>query len=106
MTLTLNELCRRAYDNAKLKGFWEHDAGEQEYSQIATRLALVHSEVSEGLEELRLPDFSRDAFLEEMADVFIRVGDVCAHFGADMEAIVLEKMSKNEKRPQRHGKRF
>lgn len=104
--MDLNELCNRAYANSIAKGFHAHDADNAEYARIGLRLALVHSEVSEALEELRLPEFSRDAFLDEMADILIRVGDICASFDADMDAITAAKMDYNETRPPRHGKRF
>lgn len=67
-----------------------------------SKLALVHSEVSEMVEAARKGDF--EGFQEEMADVFIRLLDLAGGMGIDIENAIGEKMSKNEARPFRHGK--
>lgn len=64
-------------------------------------LGLVHSEVSEALEAFRKDD--RDNFLEEMADVLIRVLDCVGGFDADFDAVVAAKLAKNRSRGYRHG---
>lgn len=43
-------------------------------------------------------------FKEEIGDIFIRLGDTCGEYGIDIEAEIKEKMEKNFKRPQKHGK--
>jgi len=42
-------------------------------------------------------------FDSEMADVVIRVMDLCAHLGIDLERAIFEKHAFNETRPRRHG---
>ncbi len=42
-------------------------------------------------------------FPSEMADVVIRVLDLCGAAGIDLEGAILEKMAFNDTRPYRHG---
>lgn len=69
--------------------------------KIGTALCLIHSEVSEALEGLRHRD--RANFEEELADVLIRVFDVAAGLGIDLDKIVAAKLEKNRTRGFRHG---
>lgn len=43
-------------------------------------------------------------FVEELADVFIRLGDLCYSLGIDMEQAAYVKMATNELRSVKHGK--
>jgi NTP pyrophosphatase (non-canonical NTP hydrolase) len=45
-------------------------------------------------------------FKEELADVAIRLGDLCGGLGIDLETEILNKMAINESRPYKHGKSF
>jgi len=67
-------------------------------------LMLIVSELGEALEGLRKGD--RKNFEEEIADTFIRLGDLCGGRDIDIEKIILKKMAKNKKRPYKHNKRF
>lgn len=79
---------------------------------------LIVSEVVEAQQVLRNPyDGAVDAFtnmteaqgyefLEELADVVIRVLDLTEYFGWNIGETILAKMSKNSLRPHKHGKRF
>lgn len=124
--MTITELVKRAHDNARTKGFWEdystlaHDLEVAEdidkngqlasalkaliNNAISTRLMLIVSELGEALEGLRQGD--RDNFNEELADVAIRLGDLCGGLGIDLEAEVAKKMERNKERPYKHGKAF
>jgi len=64
-------------------------------------LALIHSEVSEALEGFRHDDIGN--FVEELADVVIRVLDCASGLGVDLDAAVRNKMEKNRQRGFRHG---
>ncbi len=66
------------------------------------KLALVHSEVSEAVEAVRKGDQAN--FEEEIADIFIRLLDITATVGINIEAAVGAKMAKNELRPIKHSK--
>lgn len=64
-------------------------------------LALIHSEVSEALEAFRKDDKAN--FIEELADVLIRVLDCSEGLGMDIEAAIRAKLEKNKGRGFRHG---
>jgi NTP pyrophosphatase (non-canonical NTP hydrolase) len=72
----------------------------KEYKVLAL-LALIHSEVSEAVEAVRHDDIEN--FLEEMADVLIRVLDCVGGFGSGFDKIVADKLEKNRNRGYRHG---
>ncbi|CAK0743046.1 putative NTP pyrophosphohydrolase MazG catalytic core domain-containing protein [Azospirillaceae bacterium] len=76
------------------------DWTESEY-KIPAILALVHSEVSEALEDFRKDN--RAHFAEEIADVMIRCLDLCAGQNIDIEKEILAKLEKNKLRGFRHG---
>lgn len=69
--------------------------------KIPTILALIHSEVSEALEDFRKDN--RTHFAEEIADVMIRCLDLCAGQKIDIEKEILAKLEKNKLRGFRHG---
>jgi len=113
--MNLSQIVYKAHNTAVEQGFWE---GSRTYAEC---LALVHSEVSEVLEVLRskdpkplffevLPDGSNkpEGYLVELADVVIRVADMVGKMGLakEWEDAIALKMSYNERRPRKHGKRF
>ena len=116
VTMTITELVEKAHENARKKGFWEDwdlpthepmsEYGEYHWrnSAISTRLMLIVSEVSEALETLRNGD--EDHFPEELADIAIRLGDLCGGLGIDLEKEIIKKVDKNKDRPYKHGKAF
>lgn len=91
----INTLCNEAYQTAKSKG-WHDDERE-----TGTLIALIHSEVSEALEADRIGD--QEGFVEELADVCIRVFDLCGSRGIDLEKAIKLKMEKNKGRSYKHG---
>ena len=91
LTYWVNECHRNAEDH----GWWD------ETRTIPELLCLVHSEVSEALEAFRNGDVN--GFREEIADMFIRLADMCGGLGIDLETEVATKHLKNCTRPYRHG---
>lgn len=124
----LNELCKKAYHTACEKGW--HDKPRS----ILEDLALVHSEISEAVEEARTSEFLTEPYCidestktrmylgphrsawrglhkpeglpSELADACIRIFDICGKMGIDLDFVVDIKMRYNESRPIRHGNKL
>lgn len=90
--------------------------------EISNKINLIHAEASEATEELRKGiefyelytedgyPISKEGELEkpeglvvELADVVIRIFDLCGKMGWDLQGAILAKMDYNETRTRRHG---
>ena len=112
----MNELAKQIHEYAKAKGFWDkpRDTG--------TLLMLIVSELAEAMEADRngrianigkfhkgiaLDDIFeasiKDTFEDEMADTIIRILDLCAAKGIDIDKHIELKMKYNATRSYRHG---
>ena len=102
------------------KAVWrtaEEHGWHKDDDNIPVKLVMIHSEVSEALEEYRnTPPESEvsdlyynglsdkpEGFGVELADVVIRVLDLAEMLDIDLTGIILTKMKYNESRPYRHG---
>lgn len=113
MTIAIKSLCREANEIAAAQGF------RDEPRDLAVDIALIHSELSEALEESRHGRAPTETYFNaastvgngqkpegipsEFADVVIRVCEVCQHYGIDLEAAIKTKMAYNRTRAFRHG---
>ena len=111
--MDLNTMAKLAYENSKAKGFWdEHPEDKLSAETVAAKLALIHSEVSEALEDIR--DGKRTTYLaengkpcgfsSELADILIRLGDLAYKMKIDLNEETIFKMDYNRSRPHKHGK--
>jgi RecJ-like exonuclease len=146
---SINELIKEIHQNAVDKGFWTCSVcnGKQEIQEMinettyhhiecpackgsgkfrndAECIALIHSELSEALEELRkgmsaeyTASYSNvgnnnrldkpEGWAVELADCVIRIFDYVGAKGIeDFEGIIKRKMEYNKTRPWKHNKNF
>lgn len=102
---SISGLCFRAYKTAHEKGFHEHtpvfgkSTGDTRH--ILSWLMLITTELAEAAEAARKNN--RENFEEELADVAIRLFDMCYVLGVDLESSIMAKMIVNEARPHLHG---
>lgn len=106
--MTLNELAERAFATAKANGFHGTNlptqagiANGNDTRHVLSWLMLVVTEVAEAAEAVRKGDTAN--LCEELADVCIRVFDIAAALGIDLDYAINVKMAKNERRGYRHG---
>ena len=103
--MEIKELIIESHEIAKSKGWWDEDRG------IPELIALMHSELSEALEEYRDGNsfnvrFDGDkplGFTVELADVLIRIFDMAGKYELDLDYALEQKIKYNSTRNYRHG---
>lgn len=93
--ITLKQLSRLVMEQAKVKGF----GTKPEDIDVAEKIALIHSEISEAYEAYRHKNLNdKDGFAEEMGDAIQRILHLCGALGVDVEKAIVEKLRSNEGR--------
>ena len=103
--MKIKEFIIESPEIAKSKGWWDEDRG------IPELIALMHSELSEALEEYRDGNsfnvrFDGDkplGFTVELADVLIRIFDMAGKYELDLDYALEQKIKYNSTRNYRHG---
>ena len=110
MTLSIHEIMKEALTTTTQKGFRDKDR------HIAVDIALMHSELSEALEECRKSNHSinniyylseepekPEGVAVELADLIIRVCESCEYHTIPLELAIRVKLEYNKTRTYRHG---
>lgn len=128
MTITIQQLVSESYGTAKEKGWWD-----DLQPNIPEKFMLMVSELAEALEEFRagrgltevydgsciacnmppgptVQDMGHgehtgkpEGIPIELADVLIRIADLCGRYEIDLEGALRKKLDYNKTRPYRHG---
>jgi NTP pyrophosphatase (non-canonical NTP hydrolase) len=114
----LNESAQIIFQNNKEKGFWDKERN------VGEMLMLVVSELGEAMESHRIGlmttnedwllyaatgDFKstlKDKFEDEISDAIIRLLDMSAGLGIDLETHINAKVAYNATRQRLHGKGY
>jgi NTP pyrophosphatase (non-canonical NTP hydrolase) len=116
--MTINELTKDIHESAIKNGWYDHP---RTFGEL---ISLIHSEASEALEEYRNGNKPNESYYNELAtvtddnnnvlhklegipselaDIIIRVLDMCGFYGIDIEKTIEEKRYYNQFRGYRHG---
>lgn len=129
----LNELSKQVHENAKSKGFYDSEKNIGEmlcliHSEVSEALEADRKSnftktppnalkgmadknygISFNDDSVFKKIFSHDVkntFEDELADIIIRVLDLCAFKGIDIESHIKAKMRYNAMREHKHGKAY
>ncbi len=107
--MNIAEMVNDVHEIAVQHGWWEEERSFGEH------IALCHSELSEALEEYRNGHSPNETYFNdgkpnkpegiptELADVIIRIFDICGRYSIDIQKAIEDKHEYNKSRPYKHG---
>lgn len=128
----INQLCKEIHENNKAKGFHDDEKNigkmlclihsevsealecdrkdryvkpNMAINQLSTaryQLEIINDEAF----KFHFKEDVKDTFEDELADIMIRVMDLAAYKGVDLEAQIYAKMRYNSLRKHKHGKKY
>lgn len=129
----INNLAKEIHENAKSKGFYDNEKNIGEmlcliHSEVSEALEADRKNFYTNLSYIKLKGLAdknygatfnddevfkdffstcvKNTFEDELADVVIRVLDLCAFKGIDIESHIKAKMRYNAMREYKHGKNY
>lgn len=107
----ISNLADLIHEINKQHGFWpEVNPADRNFGEA---LALMHSELSEALEEHRsgraayyVEQGKPEGWAVEMVDCVIRILDYLSARGITVDALLREKILYNNSRPYKHGREY
>lgn len=128
--MTIKEWQQEVHQGARDRGWYDGELGERSPVRITSMLALIHSEASEAVEDVRAGQMETtlcptrlypasayldwesspppqplrpEGFPSELADIMIRCMDLAEWLGIDLEEQIRIKNEYNRTRGTRHG---
>lgn len=113
--VAFSNFAKEVHNTARKSGFWD-GADTRSPDCFGSKIALIHSELSEALEGYRkgnppashIADDSKverfNNVEEELADAVIRIMDFSVAFGFDLAGALEAKAQYNKTRSYKHGK--
>ena len=106
----IEELINTCHAIAKEKGWWDGSNEKLTVPEIAEKLLMIHAEVSEATEALRIHeieistyDNKPEGMTVELADVMIRIFDLAGRMDLKLVEAIDAKIKYNRTRSHRHG---
>ena len=108
--MNISDLCHGAHEVALEKGWYDPP------KSFGEMILMCHTELSEAIQEYRIYGDLNSIHTVgglagnvphgvpiELADLVIRVADLCQNYGIDLEDAIAKKIEYNKTRPMRHG---
>lgn len=104
--LKISEFQKQVHEGMIQRGWYEED------KNFGDLISLCHCELSEAFEEYRKGKGFNEVYFNglkpegipiELADVVIRIFDMCEYYGINLEDAIKLKETYNRTRPYKHG---